>query len=83
MWLLFDLGYLLLAFVFWLLLCIPTSLLWESRWNARQLRLKAKPDTYFKYREERLLDTVGYAIIAVAIAGAFVLTMLCRDWWGG
>lgn len=83
MWLLGDIGYCVLGIVIWILMVWPASFCWSEYWHARQAKLRAAHgQDYHKYREECLFERIDLAIILIGIPAAFVLTMLCRDWWG-
>jgi hypothetical protein len=84
MWLIHALGYCVLGAAFWAMLVWPASFFWSEYWHARQKRLRASQgENHRKYREERLFERIDLLIIVLGIPAAFVLTMLCRDWWGG
>lgn len=83
MWLIRDIGYCLMGVVLWALMVWPASFLWSEYWHGRQAKLRASQGAgYRKYREERLFERLDLAIIVLGVPAAFVLTMLCRDWWG-
>ncbi|MEK7546012.1 MAG: hypothetical protein AAB554_02945 [Patescibacteria group bacterium] len=86
MWLLHDVGYLLLFVAILAALALPPSALWVRRWNGAQEALKkSDPQAYGEqaYRARLRFDRVDMTIVIVCIVAAFVVLRRCMSWWGG